>query len=199
MRPGCHANLFSFQTSSSRRIKRLRSKREGATESLSPLIEHFRLTTPATLNAFELDRHCGGGSCKVLGLMFTNPVGAVTPTLLTNTFEVVCVRYTEDNLIFTNRRNVTTSNRSMSVLLRDGSALAWWPWMEPSIPEEPLPLTFNFTVHLGEEAGREWLEGAMAWESDLLATEEGKQLLRCLRAGSNESSQNGHRRAIWIT
>ncbi|CAM9657186.1 unnamed protein product [Scytosiphon promiscuus] len=40
--------------------------------------------------------------------------------------------------------------------------------------EEASPLPFNFTVHVGEEAGLEWLEGAMVWENDHIAVEKGE-------------------------
>ncbi|CAN0477199.1 unnamed protein product, partial [Ectocarpus sp. 12 AP-2014] len=34
---------------------------------------------------------------------------------------------------------------------------AWWLWGETGIPDEVPPL--NFSVLVGEEAGREWLQG----------------------------------------
>ncbi|CAB1096761.1 unnamed protein product [Ectocarpus sp. CCAP 1310/34] len=50
---------------------------------------------------------------------------------------------------------------------------AWWLWGETSIPDEVPPL--NFSVLVGEEAGREWLQGAEARSGDSTAALEGVQ------------------------
>ncbi|CAM9633051.1 unnamed protein product [Ectocarpus sp. 12 AP-2014] len=59
-----------------------------------------------------------------------------------------------------------------ALLLQNVSA--WWLWGETSIPDEVPPL--NFSVLVGEEAGREWLQGAEARSGDSTAALEGVQL-----------------------
>lgn len=72
----------------------------------------------------------------------------------------------------------------ISALLKD--ALAWWSWGggPPPVPEPvlpmagpELPLLYNITIILGQEAGMEWLEGAETARADEPAfAHEGKHL-----------------------
>lgn len=65
---------------------------------------------------------------------------------------------------------VLRAHRAIWALLLQNVS-AWWLWGETSIPDEVPPL--NFSVLVGEEAGREWLQGAEARSGDSTAALEG--------------------------